>query len=264
VDEVWAPTRFIARALGAVIPVPVLHMPPGVEVGPAADLPRSHFGLAPDKYLFLFMFDMGSVLERKNPLGLIRAYRQAFGGNRDTQLVIKVSWGDANPAGFQQLTEAAGEAGVTVIDRVMSRAEAGALMNVCDCYVSLHRSEGFGFPLAEAMLLGKPVIATGYSGNLDFMTADNSLLVGYRRVPITQKLPFYHRGAVWAEPSVEEAAGWMRWAADHPEEARALGARARAEAGRRLSVEAAGRRMRARLEEISRRRGKSHGKPGIS
>ena len=122
-----------------------------------------------------------------------------------------------------------------------------ALINACDCYVSLHRSEGFGLTMAEAMLMRKPVIATAYSGNLDFMTAENSLLVDYRRVPITADLPHYPKGAEWAEPCVEAAAHWMRWAYEHPQEAGDLGRRAEREAARLLSPQAAGCRMAQRL-----------------
>jgi glycosyltransferase involved in cell wall biosynthesis len=193
---------------------------------------------------------MCSIMARKNPLGLIRAYRRAFRADDRVGLAIKVSRGSFDPAGLAGLNEAAADAGVTVIDRVMSRQESYALLDCCDCYASLHRSEGFGLTLAEAMLLGKPVLATGYSGNLDFMTPANSLLVGYERVPIREDLPFYRRGAVWAEPSVGQAAEAMRWAYEHPAEARALGGRAREEARRVLSLDAAGRRMAERLRAI--------------
>jgi glycosyltransferase involved in cell wall biosynthesis len=124
----------------------------------------------------------------------------------------------------------------------------------------LHRSEGFGLTMAEAMLLGKPVIATGYSGNLDFMTADTSLLVDYERVPITLEpsapggsgpdLPTYPRGSFWAEPSVDQTAELMRWVYEHPDQARALGHRARRHASRLLSLQAAGRRMQQRLQAL--------------
>ena len=121
-------------------------------------------------------------------------------------LAIKVSRGEADPAGWQRLEEAARAAGVVLINQVLERPDVYALMSCADCYVSLHRSEGFGLTMAEAMLLGKPVIATGYSGNLDFMTPDNSRLVDYRRVRITQELPYYGKGCFWAEPDLNHAA----------------------------------------------------------
>ena len=251
VREIWAPTRFIADAMRPVMPVPVFDMFPGVTVGDVPALSRSHFGLPDGRCLFLFVFDMCSVMERKNPSALIRAFRRAFRPDDRASLAIKVSRGAWNPAGLARLREEAAEAGAFLIDRVLPREECLALFNACDCYVSLHRSEGLGLTLAEAMLLGKPAIATGYSGNLHFMNRDNSLLVGYERTEIPEDLPpSYPKGCVWAEPSVEEAAHWMRWVYEHREEARALGARGREEAGRLLAPEAAGRRMRRRLEEI--------------
>ena len=122
-------------------------------------------------------------------------------------------------------------------------------MACCDSYVSLHRSEGFGLTLAEAMALGKPVIATGYSGNLDFMDADTSHLVDYQLVPVRDGGPFY-RGGRWAEPSIAHAAQVMRQVVDRPAEAHALGERARESVGELLSLEAAGRRMSRRLDEL--------------
>jgi glycosyltransferase involved in cell wall biosynthesis len=250
IDEIWAPTQFIARAMRKTMPMPVVDMLPAVDLGPVPSLPRSHFGLPDDRFIFLFCFDMSSVMERKNPLGLIQAFQRAFAGDSRVQLVIKLTRGDTDPAGLRRLTEAASAAGVTLIDRVMPREESRALMNCCDCYVSLHRSEGFGYTLAEAMLLGKPVIATGYSGNRDFMSSANSLLVEYQRVPITQDLPFYPRGAVWAEPSTEHAAHLLRWVFEHPRQAQALGAKAREDVRRLLSPDAVGRRMVRRLREL--------------
>jgi glycosyltransferase involved in cell wall biosynthesis len=249
-QEVWAPTRFIAEALRPVMPIPVIDMLPGVELGTVSPLTRGHFGLPEDRFLFLFMFDMWSVMERKNPLGLIRAFRQAFPIQEPVSLVIKVARGHLEPDNLAILQRAAAEAGARVIDSVMSRQEAYALMNACDAYVSLHRSEGFGLTMAEAMLMGKPVIATGYSGNLDFMAPGNSLLVDFKRVTNPHGLANYPRGAVWAEPSAPHAAAQLRWVYEHPKESRALGARARAETSRLLSLEAAGRRMARRLEAI--------------
>ena len=196
-NEVWAPTRFIHRAFEPNHADPRrTPMLPGMlpPVAPA-NMPRTHFGLDPSKFLFLFLFDMNSVMERKNPLATVAAFRQAFGGSRDVQLAIKVSRGDADPQNFARLQQACDEAGCVLIDRVLSREESYGLLNACDAYVSLHRSEGFGLTMAEAMFFGKPVIATGYSGNLDFMSADNSLLIPYEMTPLTLDYTVYRKGS---------------------------------------------------------------------
>src|SRR5207253_4369249 len=258
-QEIWAPTRFIARAMRDCMPVPVTEMLPGVQLGTVPALPRRHFGLPDDRYLFFFMFDMCSIMERKNPLALIRAYQQAFRADDRVALAIKVSRGQCDQESFKRLRRAAGDAGATLIDGVLSREEAYGLMSCCDCYASLHRSEGFGLTLAEAMLMGKPVIATAYSGNVDFTWPSNSLPVEYERVAITKDLPFYPKGSVWAEPSVAQAAAHMRWVYEHQEDARALGGVGRADATRLLSFEAAGKRMARRLGEIAEEKGRRSG-----
>jgi glycosyltransferase involved in cell wall biosynthesis len=254
VNEFWAHTRFIADAARRVLPVPVVHMLPGVELLPFTPLPRAHFGLPEERTLFLFAFDMASVLERKNPLGLIRAFREAFTPSDRAALVLKISRGDADPESLSRLSAAAREAGVYLIDRIMPRAECTALFNCCDCYVSLHRSEGFGFTMVEAMLLGKPVVATGYSGNVDFMTPDTSLLIPYTLVALERDCGIYPKGARWAEPSISDAAAAMRWVYEHPAEAAALGERGRRHVAEVLSFEVYGRRIQARLAELQRPR----------
>jgi glycosyltransferase involved in cell wall biosynthesis len=252
-NEVWAPTTFIHRALSRIMPVPVVPMLPGMLPPVAPDnMPRAHFGLDPSKFLFLFLFDMNSVMERKNPLATVAAFRQAFDGSRDVQLAIKVSRGDADPESFARLQQACDEAGCVLIDRVLSREESYGLLNACNAYVSLHRSEGFGLTMAEAMFFGKPVIATGYSGNLDFMSADNSILIPYEMTPLTRDYAVYRQGSLWADPSVPAAAEAMRRLVEQSVAARALGERARFDVAETLSLEAYGRRMRKRLGELTR------------
>ena len=254
IQEVWAPTRFIAQALKQVMTVPVTPMLPGIRLGDIADVPRCRYGIPGDHFMFLYMFDMNSITERKNPLGLIAAFRKAFRRGEDVVLVIKVSRSKGHPAEFARLTHAADRAGAIIIDETTSLEEAYGLIQACDCYVSLHRSEGFGLTMAEAMLMRKPVIATGYSGNLDFMTPGTSLLVPYQLVALKHDIPPYKKGYIWADPSLAEAARWMRWVYEHPREAQALGAKAQQHVRRVLSPEAAAQRMAQRFEEIQRSR----------
>jgi glycosyltransferase involved in cell wall biosynthesis len=252
-DEVWTPSEFCAQAARAALPgKPVFPMPPAVVLPDFEPRPRAHFGLPADRHLFLFVFDMASGMERKNPVGLVRAFRRAFRPGDPVHLAVKVSRGHAYPEQFAVLRQAAAVAGVTLIDRVMPRAEVCALLGCCDSYVSLHRSEGFGFTMAEAMLLGKPTVATGYSGNLDFMTAENSVLVRHGRVPLDRDYPPYPAGGVWAAPCEEHAAELMRRVVEDRAGAAAVAARGRETVATLLSREAVAARMTTRLTEIQR------------
>jgi glycosyltransferase involved in cell wall biosynthesis len=253
VDELWAPTSFIAGALRP-LGKPVFPMLPSVELPAFDPLPKSAVGLDPDKFTFLFVFDMNSRMPRKNPLGLVRAFRAAFRPAEPVELVIKVGPQEkAYPDWWRDLRAACAANGVTLIDRSLPRDRLLALMNAADAYVSLHRSEGLGLTMAESMLLGKPVIATGYSGNLDFMTPENSYLVGHEKTTIAVDLPPYPRGCVWAEPSTDHAAELMRRVVEHPDDARGVAARGRAGVLELLAPAAAGARMAARLADIHRR-----------
>jgi len=252
-DEIWSPTEFVAQAMRSRMPPPVFKIEPGVEVGPIESVARGSLGIPDDHYVFLFMFDMYSEIERKNPLAVIRAFRAAFSPQEKATLVIKTSRGRADREGLERLQTAARENGVILIDQVVSRARAYGFLEMCDCFVSLHRSEGFGLGLAEAMLLGKPAIATNYSGNLSFMDAGNSLLVDYQLTEIARSGPIYAKGYVWADPSLEHAAACMRQVYDDRPAAVAMGARAKAELEVHLSLKAAGQRMVERLRQIAAR-----------
>ncbi|MHB1598205.1 MAG: glycosyltransferase [Acidimicrobiales bacterium] len=228
VDEVWANSEFTRRAIDAVSPVPVVAFPlPVVEPNVPTSVGRRDLGL-PDGFLFLFCFDVMSDVERKNPFGLLDAFGRAFAPGEGPVLVVKAVNGDRRAGEVERLKREAGRRpDVIVLDHYLDRGEQSALMAACDCYVSLHRSEGFGLTLAEAMALAKPVVATAYSGNLDFMSQENSYLVPYSpgEVPVAHD-PYPH-GARWAEPDLDVAAASMREVYEHPETARARGARAR-------------------------------------
>jgi glycosyltransferase involved in cell wall biosynthesis len=250
VDEIWAPTEFVARAMRSRMPRPVYHMLPGVEVGPVEPVSRATLHIPKNHFVFLFAFDLHSQLHRKNPLGLIRAFRKAFRADDAVTLVIKASGGDIHAADLALLEEAARAENILLVHELVSRAQAYGFIAMADCFVSLHRSEGFGLGLAEAMLLGKPVIATGYSGTLDFMNRENSLLVDYKIVEITEDRPIYTKGNFWAEPSIDHAAALMREVYEHQDEANERALSAQPQIQRLLSIEAAGQRMRERLAQI--------------
>lgn len=254
-DEIWAPTRFIRDSFAQVMPVPVRAVAPGVSLGPVADRDREWFGLPANAFIVLFAFDMCSVMERKNPLGLIRAYRRAFKPSDDALLVIKVTRGSFDPEGMALLLAEQAKGQVLIIDRVMSRANAMAMINCCDTYASLHRSEGFGLTLAEAMLLGKPAVGTNYSGNLDFMTPEVSRLVDFRKVTIATDLPQYPKGVVWAEPDEDHAGSILKAIYDQPGGAREMALRGQEHAKRVLDPGTAARRVLEGLTCLSNKQG---------
>ncbi|KAA6482866.1 FkbM family methyltransferase [Agrobacterium sp. ICMP 7243] len=257
VDEVWAATEFVAKGLREKLSLPVHKLFPGVRLAPFETRGRAYFGLPEDETLYLFTFHMMSIMERKNPLGLIRAFKQVFRPDEPARLVLKTSFGDHHPTEIEKLRKAAEGFRITIIDEVYSPNDVLALMEACDVYVSLHRSEGLGLTMAEAMLMGKPVVATGYSGNTEFMNEENSLLVSYKLVKLGEPIPPYDANYEWAEPSEEEAAQCLRRLYDDPDFARELGKKAKADAEQRLSVVEAGRRIVGRLAEIEASRSRA-------
>ncbi|MDR6857565.1 glycosyltransferase family 4 protein [Variovorax guangxiensis] len=259
VDEVWAATEFVARGFRDRLAIPVRTLFPGVKLAPYTARSKSYFGLEESPFTFLFTYHMMSVMERKNPKGLIRAFKRAFRPDEPVRLVLKSSFGDRHPAQMQELRDAAAGANITIIDEIFNPDEVLSLMDACDAYVSLHRSEGLGLTMAEAMLMGKPVIATNFSGNVDFMDDSNSLLVPYKLVKLGKPIPPYDADLEWAEPSEQHAAELMRRVYDNQAWAKEVGARGKASAEANLSLEAAGRRIAARLEEIKSLRRRSAG-----
>ncbi|MGL4420899.1 MAG: glycosyltransferase family 4 protein, partial [Gemmataceae bacterium] len=161
VDEIWAPTQFIADAMRRTFQKPVYAMLPGFELSSFEPRSKATFGMRDDRFTFTFIFDMNSRMQRKNPLGLIQAFRKAFRPEEPVELVLKVSPPESYyQQQWQELRAAVDEAGVTLLDRVLTRSDLLAFLAASDAYASLHRSEGFGLTCAEAMLLGKPVVAT--------------------------------------------------------------------------------------------------------
>jgi glycosyltransferase involved in cell wall biosynthesis len=250
VQEIWVYSRFMAENIGAVAPVPVLALPPPVQRPTEAAEPV-RLGV-PDGFTFLFVFDYLSTVQRKNPVGLIEAFKRAFAPGEGPRLLIKTINGPLRPLSEEEVLWAAdGREDIHVIDRSLSGAELNGLMAACDCYVSLHRAEGFGLTLAEAMAIGKPAIATGYSGNVDFMNEANSYLVDYTIGRVGPECEIYPPEGEWADPSVEHAAELMRRVYSDREDAARRGARAAQDIARTLSPEATGAAMRERLQQLA-------------
>jgi glycosyltransferase involved in cell wall biosynthesis len=226
-DEIWTPTNFVLDAVSRVSPIPVVRVPYALDPNPvrSTTFDITKLGVSPDDFVFLFMFDFHSVIQRKNPSGLIEAFRRAFPERGDAVLLIKSSHADASAV--REMTAAARGSNIKVVDTVLTREEINALYEQAGCYVTLHRSEGFGLTPAEAMLAEKPVIATGYSGNMDFMAPDNSYLVSYKLVELDAEYRPYEKGSVWADPDLDHAASLMRHVYENRDEARRVGQKAR-------------------------------------
>jgi glycosyltransferase involved in cell wall biosynthesis len=194
------------------------------------------------------MFDLASVPARKNPLGAIDAFQRAFSNQSPVALLIKVSHSAEHPREYAAIQEhVRGMPNVYLTDRMLSRARVNGLIAACDAVVSLHRSEGFGLVLAEAMFLGKPVMATGWSGNMDFMNGRNSCPVDYELVTLDRSHGPYAAGQQWAEPDVDHAAQFMRRLFDDAAFRAQIGEQARETMRTHFSPEAAGLRYQQRL-----------------
>jgi hypothetical protein len=250
VDEVWVGTEFIADALRPLSPVPVVKVKTPVAPPPIVPFSNAELGL-PEGFVFLFIFDYHSVFERKDPIRLIEAFQMAFEAGEGASLVIKCMNDESDPENHDRLRLAArSHPDIHIIDEYVSVERKDAMLASCDCYVSLHRAEGFGLPLAEAMYHGKPVIATRYSGNLDFMTDANSFLVDYELRPVGEGHAPYPASATWASADQTHAARLMRSVFEQPMDAERRGRRAAADIRRAHSPEAAGETMERRLETI--------------
>ncbi|HBI89917.1 glycosyltransferase [Sphingobacterium multivorum] len=210
-DEIWVPSNFCQNAIAHVSNKPVLRFMHSIET-PSTQLSREELNLPKDKFIFLTMFDYHSVLERKNPYATISAFEKAFGeNNTQAVLIIKTSVGD----NFKDMKDKLKNriktnSAIILIEEILPRESLDALINNCDAFVSLHRSEGFGLTLAEAMSLGKPVIATAYSGNLDFMNFENSCLVPYQLISTDNNYVYTENAEThWADPDVDYASKVM-------------------------------------------------------
>ena len=250
-DEIWCPSEFTRAAIAAKVPVPVLAMPHAIDFPiPAGDF-RPRFALPPRTFLFLFVYDLNSTQQRKNPKAVIAAFRQAFPAGGPVGLVIKTQNPGRNPAALAELqAELQDLPNAHLISDTLSRTAVYELQQACDCFVSLHRAEGFGLNVAEAMFLGKPVIATDWSGTAEFVNAANGGPVNHRLVTLDRDHGPYSSGQTWAEPDIGHAAHWMRRVVEDDALRTRLGTQAAADIRRLFSPLVIGRRYRQRLDML--------------
>jgi glycosyltransferase involved in cell wall biosynthesis len=239
VDEVMVSSAFVEQSIRRVSNIPVTRVPLPVVPGPDSGLQRSNFGLADDSFIYLCTFDFNSTVARKNPHAVIDAFRRAFPrGNENVLLLIKSSNGHRHAPQLMELLSAASQdRRIVVLDDMLERSDLQSLHRCADVYISLHRSEGFGLGIAEAMSIGKPIVATAYSGNMEFMTEANSCLVNYRMIPVRPGEYPHAQGQQWADPDPVHAAHHLKRLHHDRVLAERLGAQAALDMARNFSVD---------------------------
>lgn len=249
-DEIWTPSEFISNNLRKVTDLPVRTIPYCVKAPVDERYTRDYFGLPEDKFLFLAMYDSNSTRERKNPMGAILAFKSAF-KKEDAHVGLVLKINNARTEDLELLQGMLeGYQNIYYITDTMSKIEVNSLIKAVDVFVSLHRAEGFGLVMAEAMLNGTPAIATNWSSNTEFMNDDVACMVDYTFCTLKEDCPPYKAGAVWADPNSETAAAFMKRLCEDPAYYQEKSRKARAYIQKKLSMDQAVRLIEGRMEEI--------------
>ena len=247
VNEVWAPSKFITDAFSKSAPpnvkvqqMPIPLLPPPVKEG----ITKTNLKISEDRFVFLFTFSFHSTMGRKNPMGTIKAFKEAFAENEGPVLIIKSINAESYPSYHNAMVYSAeNRSDIMFINNHVDHDVNGALLNLADCYVSLHRSEGLGLTISESMSLGKPVITTAYGGNMDFCNDSNSILIPWKPTEVGSGVEPYPATYVWAEPDVYAAAEAMRHVHLHQNEAKKMGENAKKMIKDNYSLEVTGKKM---------------------
>jgi len=252
-DEVWVPSSFVLDAVSMKTNLPVIRIPHCIHVKCPKDTDRQTFQLPIDRFLFLVMFDNRSYSQRKNPIAAIKAFQKAFAkDDPSVGLVLKMQGTEFVVGELSQIQNLIQDHhNIYIINQTLKREEINALIQSVDCIVSLHRSEGFGLVLAEAMYLGKPVIGTNWSGNTDFMDRENSCVVDYSLVKVGADYGPYKRNQIWAEPDIDHAVYYMRKLVSNPIWYSTIAEKGRESIHKHFSVQVVGKMIYERLEKLS-------------
>ena len=212
-DEIWVPTLYCKDIISNYVDVPVNIVRYPIEIKLKNNFNEEAFAFYDNsKFNFLFMFDYNSTFERKNPLNLVKAFGEAFGKDDESvMLTIKTSSAKRYAAEKKALSDAISDfKNIKIVEKIFEKETLHHIIKNCNSYISLHRSEGFGLTMAEAMYFGKPVIATNYSGNLEFMTKTNSFLVPFEKIKVDADIINYDKNTIWSNPDIFQAARFMQ------------------------------------------------------
>ena|GEM_PF-2838791 len=249
-DEIWVGTKYVQQALAKVSSIPSVLIPPVVNTGLIPATTKSHFGLPDDEFTILFVYDYSSVFQRKNPLAAVSAFKKAFQTNERVRLVLKSINAKDDSENHRRLLDASDDPRISIFAEHFSRLEKNRLIAACDVYLSLHRAEGFGLTMAEAMFLGKPVVGTAWSGNTDYMNEANSFPVQYHLTTLDQDYRPYAAGQTWAEPDVEHAASILKRLYNEPSLGRERGRQGAVDIRTHFSADAVSLHILERLKII--------------
>ena len=257
VDEIWVPSTFVKKSIEKIFKDKPIYIVPHsitIDVDKLIDRKVIFKKLKiPDRFTFFVSFDMCSCIERKNPEDAISAFLLSFKDNVEAQLVVKISNSDKCDTIDHMVSMHRTNKNIIFLLHNMDELSYLSLLNSVDCYVSLHKSEGFGLNIAQAMYLGKPVIVTAYGGNMDFCNSDNSFLVPYEKSFISKSWNDYRRGYIWAKPIVSEAAKYMHHVFYNPDTSIAKGKNAANYVRENLSLNSVGKIMQYRIYSIYRK-----------
>ena len=251
-NEIWTPSEFCKRSISAISPIPVHVVPHVVKRDVLTiDDPKGYFGLPRDSFIFGFMFDCSSSIERKNPFCVIDAFNRTFGERDDVRLLLKFSNGKYDPRLYEELCRRISlNRNIITLERSLKKEEVQWFFDAIDSYVSPHRSEGFGLTVAEAMLSGKPVIATNYGGVTEFLKMDIAYPIDYKLIPISEQIGPYLQNYLWAEPDLEHFCSRMREVYESPDVAMKKGKNARQYIEGKFSESCIGKIINDRLSSI--------------
>lgn len=250
VDEIWTPSEFTSACIRKITDKPVLTIPYCVTAETDEQYDREYFHLPEDQFLFLVMYDTNSTMARKNPMGAVQAFQKAFSPeDKNVGLVLKMN--NPRQEDLEKLKESFGAyQNIYYITEVMDKIVVNSLIRSVDVFVSLHRAEGFGLVMAEAMLNGTPCIATNWSSNTEFMNEDVACMVDYEFTVLEKTSPPYEKGARWADPNIDTAAAYMRKLVEEPGYYQELAVKGKAYIEEKLGMEQAAEAIRRRVQEI--------------